>query len=146
MFGPEIVVRSISARSKKDKFGNSWQYNSRGDHHSQVPCWAVLFDALLTSQRLRQHAENGQVVFGINHQMFDFKNNRSKKLDLVVCTPAAGWDKKRKPLSFHGLVKKHGIREPRHLRIRMVEEIRWMQKYVRGEDWSPPVRAPAPEK
>ena len=33
--------------------------------------------------------------------------------------------------------QKHGIREPRLLRIKMVEEIRWMQKHVRGEDWSP---------
>jgi len=109
MFGPEIVVRSLSARSKKDKFGNTWQYNSRGDHHSQVACWAVLFDALLTSARLRQHAQNGEAAFGINHRMLDFKNNKPKKLDLVVCTPAATWDKKRKPLSFHGLMKKHGI-------------------------------------
>ena len=30
----------------------------------------------------------------------------------------------------------HGIREPRLFRIRMGEEIRWMQKYVLGEEWS----------
>ena len=30
----------------------------------------------------------------------------------------------------------HGIREPRLFRIRMEEEIRWMQKYVLGEEWS----------
>jgi len=36
--------------------------------------------------------------------------------------------------------QKHGIREPRLLRIKMVEEIRWMQKHVRGEDWSPTER------
>ena len=28
--------------------------------------------------------------------------------------------------------QKHGIREPRLLRVRVIEEIRWMQKYVRG--------------
>ena len=31
----------------------------------------------------------------------------------------------------------HGIREPRLLRIRVVEEIRWMQKYVLGKEWTP---------
>jgi dipeptidyl aminopeptidase/acylaminoacyl peptidase len=35
----------------------------------------------------------------------------------------------------------HGIREPRLLRIRMVEEIRWMHKYVLGEDWVPAERS-----
>lgn len=34
----------------------------------------------------------------------------------------------------------HGFREPRHQRIRDVEEIRWIQKYVRGLDWTPWVR------
>lgn len=29
----------------------------------------------------------------------------------------------------------HGFREPHHQRIRMVEEIAWMQKYIRGVDW-----------
>ena len=33
--------------------------------------------------------------------------------------------------------ERHGFREPRHQRIRDVEEIRWMQKYVLGEDWQP---------
>jgi acetyl esterase/lipase len=33
--------------------------------------------------------------------------------------------------------QKHGIREPRLLRVRIVEELRWMQKYVRGLDWIP---------
>jgi dipeptidyl aminopeptidase/acylaminoacyl peptidase len=31
----------------------------------------------------------------------------------------------------------HGFREPRHQRTRDIEEIRWMQKYVLGEDWEP---------
>ncbi|MEM1245331.1 MAG: S9 family peptidase [Acidobacteriota bacterium] len=34
----------------------------------------------------------------------------------------------------------HGIREPRHVRIKDVEEIRWMQKHVLGVDWEPPKR------
>ncbi len=31
----------------------------------------------------------------------------------------------------------HGFREPRHQRIRDIEEIRWIQKYVRGVEWEP---------
>ena len=31
----------------------------------------------------------------------------------------------------------HGFREPRHQRTRDVEEIRWVQKYTLGIDWSP---------
>ena len=31
----------------------------------------------------------------------------------------------------------HGFREPRHQRTRDVEEIRWIQKYVRGMEWTP---------
>lgn len=32
----------------------------------------------------------GKVGFGVNHRMVDFKNNRKKDLDLVLCTPPAG--------------------------------------------------------
>lgn len=31
----------------------------------------------------------------------------------------------------------HGFREPRHQRIRDIEEIKWMQKYVLGVEWEP---------
>jgi dipeptidyl aminopeptidase/acylaminoacyl peptidase len=39
----------------------------------------------------------------------------------------------------------HGFREPHHQRIRYVEEMRWFQKYVRGQaDWKAPER-PGPK-
>ena len=31
----------------------------------------------------------------------------------------------------------HGIQEPHHQRIRDIEEIRWMQQHILGEDWTP---------
>ena len=31
----------------------------------------------------------------------------------------------------------HGFREPKHQRIRDIEEIRWMQKHILGEEWEP---------
>ncbi len=42
---------------------------------------------MLTSKVLREHAETGKIVFGINHVMRDFKTGRKKNLDLVICTP-----------------------------------------------------------
>ncbi len=39
----------------------------------------------------------------------------------------------------------HGIREPRHQRTRDIEEIRWMQKYILDEEWTPWER-PTPKK
>ena len=34
----------------------------------------------------------------------------------------------------------HGFREPHHSRIRDVEEIAWMQRYILGKEWKAPVR------
>ncbi len=31
----------------------------------------------------------------------------------------------------------HGFKEPRHQRTVYVEEVRWIQKYVRGVEWTP---------
>jgi hypothetical protein len=48
----------------------------------------VLFDLLQQSRLLRQHAQQGKVVLGVNHQMRDFGTGRKKKLDLVVARPS----------------------------------------------------------
>ena len=90
MYGPQILVRTLSKLSRTDKFGNAWQYHSRSDHHSKVACWSVVFDLLRTCALLRRHVENGIVHFGINHEMRDFVHDRKKDLDLVLCTPGAG--------------------------------------------------------
>ena len=29
----------------------------------------------------------------------------------------------------------HGLREPRHQRTRLVEDLKWMEKYVREVEW-----------
>jgi hypothetical protein len=87
MDGPEILARSMSTPRVTDKFGNVWQYHSRSDQHSKVACWALLFDLLHHCPLLRRHVAEAKIGFGINHEMRDFKNNRSKYLDLVICTP-----------------------------------------------------------
>ena len=41
----------------------------------------------------------------------------------------------------------HGISEPRHRRTLMVEEMRWLHRFVKGlEDWEPPGRPAAADK
>ncbi len=88
MDGPAIVARTLTLVGDKfDKYGNRWQYHSRSDRHSKVACWGVLFDLLQTSGLLREHIAAQKVVFGVNHQMGDFKHQRPKNLDLVIARP-----------------------------------------------------------
>jgi hypothetical protein len=89
MHGPNILVRTLSKESRRDKHDNAWQYHSRSDHHSKVACWGVVFDLLATNALLRRHVEAGAVCFGINHEMRDFVHDRKKNLDLVLCTGEA---------------------------------------------------------
>lgn len=90
MFGPQILVRSLSGSTRTDRYGNAWQYHSRSDHHSKVACWGIMFDLLRASPLLRRHVAEGRVGFGINHEMRDFVHDRKKNLDVVLCTPAGG--------------------------------------------------------
>jgi hypothetical protein len=88
MDGPKILARTLSVVGDNiGKYGNRWQYDSRSDRHSKVACWGVQFDLLQTSALLRSHVVDGKVIFGVNHEMQDFKNQRTKKLDLVVARP-----------------------------------------------------------
>jgi hypothetical protein len=89
MLGPNILVRSLSALTRTDRYGNRWQYHSRSDHHSKVACWGIVFDLLIANSLLRRHAKAGIVGFGINHEMRDFVHDRKKNLDLVLCKPAS---------------------------------------------------------
>lgn len=90
MYGPQILVRTLSEVTRVDRYGNRWQYHSRSDHHSKVACWGIIFDLLRTNSLLRRHVEAGTVHFGINHEMRDFVHDRKKNLDLVLCTPSSG--------------------------------------------------------
>ncbi len=87
MHGPNLLVRTMSKTTRRDRYGNAWQYHSRSDHHSKVACWGVVFDLLASTPLLRRHVEAGVVTFGINHEMRDFVHDRKKNLDLVLCTP-----------------------------------------------------------
>lgn len=90
MFCPEILARTLSVASsgsgkKGYAHGNSWQYHSRSDRHSKIVSWGITLDLMTECSLLREHVEAGKVCVGINHEMRDFRNNKKKNLDLVLC-------------------------------------------------------------
>lgn len=88
MQGPSIFARSVTALRIADDFNNQWQYHPQSDRHSKIACWAIMFDLLQHCTLLRRHVEDGKLGFGINHTMGDFRTQRKKRLDLVICTPS----------------------------------------------------------
>lgn len=120
MQGPSILARTLSVPTsgsggKPFKYGNVWQYHSRSDRHSKIACWGLVLDLLLQCELLRQHIAAGKVGLGINHEMRDFRNNKTKNLDLVLCrmapSAASGGSKSgaRGAASFRELVASYGI-------------------------------------
>jgi hypothetical protein len=108
MYGFGIIERTLSQLGNvTDKTGRHWQYFSRSDHHSKTGCWAILFDLLRTSSVLRDHVAQGLVGFGINHRMTDFRQDKSKDLDLVLCRPLGGAS--ASTMTFAQLARKYNI-------------------------------------
>jgi hypothetical protein len=90
VLGPTVFARALSVPTARGSSKTLWQYHSRSDRHSKVGCALILFDLLAACQLLAAHARAGKVGFGVNHRMVDFRNNRKKDLDLVLCTPPSG--------------------------------------------------------
>ncbi|WP_143500081.1 hypothetical protein [Pseudomonas sp. Irchel s3a10] len=95
MFCPDILARTLSVASsggsnKGYAHGNSWQYHSRSDRHSKIVSWGLTFDLMNACPLLREHVADGKVSVGINHEMRDFRNNKKKNLDLVLCRSMPG--------------------------------------------------------
>ena len=107
MHGPQLLVRTLSTPVSFGKSKTVWQYHSRSDRHSKAACWGVMFDFLATSAVLRRHVADARVVFGVNHEMREFKSNRKKDLDLVVARPAIAAPSGAR--SLPDLVPKYGI-------------------------------------
>lgn len=107
MYGPEIIVRSMSAQRIESQFGNVWQYNPWSDNHSKITCWAILFDLLIRCPLLRQHAASDKIGFGINHVLTDFVSGRPKSLDIVISIPRSEAD--GDPISFASLAEHYGV-------------------------------------
>jgi hypothetical protein len=108
VFGPRIIARTLTKPVKMGPSGSLWQYHGRSDRHSKIGCWAILFDLLQTCPLLREQVAAGRVVFGINHEMRDFKQNRKKDLDLVLSTPGTS-ESKRKLGDSAKLLERWGI-------------------------------------
>ena len=108
MNGPDILVRSLSVPLRSDAFGNAWQYQPRSDRHSKIACWGILFDLLAESELLRRHVTQGKVIFGVNHEMSDFKTMRKKNLDLVVARPGTSATGPEPP-DFAALMARYGV-------------------------------------
>lgn len=107
MHGPGILARTLSVPLPKGKNDKLWQYHPRSDHHSKVACWVILFDLLQQSALFRDHVASANLVFGINHEMRDFRTSRKKDLDLVLARPGSG--SLARPLTFRSLVEKWNI-------------------------------------
>jgi hypothetical protein len=109
MIGPQLLARTLSLTSRPDRYGHPWQYHSRSDHHSKVASWGLIFDLMQACPTLCRHIADGRVVFGINHEMRDFVQDRKKNLDLVICTPAPSALPQRSQSAFSHLVEDYGI-------------------------------------
>lgn len=111
----EILARTMSrARLMKKTAPCKWQYHPRSDHHSKVACWGVMFDLMLASDLMREHAAEGRIAFGINHVLVDHTNGRRKNLDLVVCRPSitaasSGAKKAKTTATFAQLAMQFGL-------------------------------------
>ncbi len=68
-----------------------------------------MFDLMQTSKLLRNHVHESKVIFGVNHKMGDFKQQRPKKLDLVVARSASAMPGKAGAVTLASLAKTWGI-------------------------------------
>lgn len=109
MDGPAILVRSLDTVRRFGARGYEGQYHSRSDQHSKTICWSIVFDLLQTSAVLREHVESGRIVFGVNHEMRDFRAQRKKNLDLVIATPGTPSDSPRQHRTLTELAGYFGI-------------------------------------
>lgn len=110
MFGPGVIARTLTDLMGPDKrFGNRWQYQPRSDRHSKIACWSILFDIVASNRLIARQLASGEIGFGINHEMRDFKTSRKKDLDLVICTPGSS-NRKKNLTSFRSLVDRYEIR------------------------------------
>jgi hypothetical protein len=109
MHGPDILARTLSVAVPTGSSRALWQYHSRGDRHSKVACWGILFDLLQQCSTLTEHVRSGRVACGINHEMKDFKQGRKKNLDLVLCVPGASERAPKRAEGFKAMVERHSI-------------------------------------
>lgn len=89
-------------------------------------------------QSAMTHVKNITTPTLIIHGMNDTTDTEAQSMNLFVALKDIG----KVPVRYLRAPREpHGFREPRHQRIRDIEEIKWMQKYILGTDWTPWERA-----
>ncbi len=80
------------------------------------------------------HVQNVKTATLLIHGMNDRTDTEAQSMMFFTALKDIG----KSPVRYIRVPKEgHGLREPRHQRIRDIEEIKWMQKYILGEDWKP---------
>jgi dipeptidyl aminopeptidase/acylaminoacyl peptidase len=83
------------------------------------------------------HVKNITTPTLLIHGINDFTDTESQSMIFFTAIKDIG----KAPVRYIRVPREpHGFREPRHQRIRDIEEIKWMQKHILGLDWKPWVR------
>lgn len=85
MLAPEKFAVWMSANVHRDNYGE-YRYHPRSDAHSKQLCLSVLEDLLDNCRLIREQAERGTIVFGIN-LVVQSPSGKRKALDLAIGTP-----------------------------------------------------------
>ncbi|MEL7121262.1 MAG: prolyl oligopeptidase family serine peptidase, partial [Bacteroidota bacterium] len=82
------------------------------------------------------NAKNIETPTLLLHGMNDFTDTEAQSMMLFATLKDMG-----KPVRYIRFPREpHGFREPRHQRVRDLEEIKWIQRYTLGIDWEYPKR------
>ena len=80
------------------------------------------------------HVTNIKTPTLLIHGMQDTTDTENQSMMLFTALKDIG----KTPVRYLRVPREpHGFREPRHQRIRDIEEIKWIQKYVKNIDWKP---------
>ena len=83
---------------------------------------------------LKAYVKNIKTPTLIIHGMRDTTDTEAQSMNLFAAIKDMG----KVPVRYLRAPREpHGFREARHQRTRDIEEIKWMQKYVLGIDWTP---------
>ena len=131
------------------RFGHVYRYHSRSDAHSIALCEFVMQDLLDACPRLAEHAQRGEIAYGINLG-FQFPSGKVKNLDLAIGTPVqpvATFDRRpvrvgelislRLAMEAKSVMTEHGKSQPRvYDELSSSHEIvhQGMQETVAGRD------------
>lgn len=95
------------------------------------------------SQSALTHAANVTAATLLIHGMNDTTDTEPQSMMFFTALNDIG----KVPVRYLRVPREpHGFREPRHQRARIVEEVRWMQQHVIGQEWTPWERPKAAEK